>query len=302
MIDISKMQGATVLLVGDVMLDQYVVGAVHRQSPEAPVPVLQEEATTNILGGAANVALNMAAMGGDVTLIGVVGDDAQGRLITQELQDAGVTAHLVVDASRPTTLKTRFLNGDTHLMRRDWESTAPITGTVLDAVVAHMADTNHQAIVLSDYAKGVVQDAVIARAMAADAKVVIDPKGQDYSRYRGASMITPNRAELALVYPNLDEGAGAQALCADHAIDAVLLTRSEDGVSLFQDGQAGIHFPAQATQVSEVSGAGDSVIAAAALALAAGLGMPQAAELGNIAGSRAVEKSGTAIVTAKDLS
>lgn len=301
MIDYDDIKDTHILVVGDVILDRYIIGEANRLSPEAPVPVLLQGQQRSMPGGAANVAMNLAALSVHVHITGLVGADEEAQTLTDHLQHAGVTVHMVTDPQRPTSCKTRMNTADRQIMRWDRETVDPMTPQCSAAMVAIIQAFDGALIILSDYAKGVLCDEVIAAAMAHPAKVVVDPKGTDYNRYRGAALISPNRAELAAVYPDVDYDKAAVALCRDCGIMAVLLTRSEEGVSLYTADALPIHISAEASHVVEVSGAGDSVIAAVALGMATGLSLQEAAILGNRAGSRAVEREGTYAVTLQEL-
>ena len=307
---IDAIQGRRVLVVGDVMLDRFVSGRVNRVSPEAPALVVEVSEERALAGGAANVAANIAALGGQAVLVGVIGQDAVGRELAEAVAAAGVTDALVRLPGRPTTQKTRYLGGDRHLLRADRERVGLDPAEerrVLDAACARMAEC--EAVVLSDYAKGVVSpavaQAVIAAATAVGAPVAVDPKRADLAPFRGARLLTPNRKEMQLATGEdcSDDAscdrAGAALLALTGA--AVLLTLSEQGVVLYRADAAPWRDPARAKVVRDVSGAGDTVIATAALALAAGAAMADAAHLANTAASVVVGKSGTACATAQEL-
>jgi D-beta-D-heptose 7-phosphate kinase/D-beta-D-heptose 1-phosphate adenosyltransferase len=296
-----------VLLVGDVMLDRYLVGAVERISPEAPVPVLHVQRSFNRPGGAGNVAVNMSAMGGRPTLLAAVGADDAGRLLAAALEADGVAGTgLVPSAATPTTVKTRLLAGHNQIARFDEESPLVDTAT-RDRVVAlvreHIAEAD--VAVISDYAKGVC-DAAVCRAVIEAARdrgipVIVDPKGHDFSRYAGAAVLTPNRAETMAVvgFPirGPDEAVRAgQILRRDHGIDAVVVTLGEQGmVVVAADGSAVI--PTQARQVYDVTGAGDSAVATLAVALGRGFELSAACFLANAAAGLQVARVGTARIT-----
>lgn len=304
---------ARVLVIGDVMLDRYVTGEIERISPEAPVPVLSHRATRQMLGGAGNVAANIAALGGKVDLVGLVGRDTDGEAVRGILAEWGIPADgLVASADRPTSVKTRFLAQGQQVLRHDWERTDPVSldeqTALLDAFAARLDAAD--AVILSDYGKGAslppMAPAVIASARNAGKPVVVDPKGRDFTIYRGASAITPNRRELAEA-TNIAigddaavEAAGAW-LIETCALEAVVATRSEDGLSVIRDHAPSIHIPTEAQEVFDVSGAGDTVVAALALGLAAGLDWSEAANLANAAAGVVVGKRGTAQVTPDEL-
>ncbi len=298
--------GARVLIVGDVMLDRYWFGDVHRISPEAPVPVVKVERSDERLGGAANVARNAAALGAQVTLLSVVGDDEPGNLIRSLLEGAGIRAALHVDPLYKTTIKLRVIGRQQQLLRIDFEempSHEVLTGK-LDEFRRLLGEVD--VVILSDYGKGGLTHIaeMIATAKAAGKKVLVDPKGRDYARYTGATMLTPNRAELAQVVgawsSETDLAVRAQALRIELGLEALLLTRSEEGMTLFLPGEV-VNMPAQAREVFDVSGAGDTVIATIGVLTGGGLTLATAASIANRAGAIVVGKLGTAIVTPEEL-
>ncbi len=303
---------ARVLVLGDVMLDRYVSGNASRLSPEAPIPVLRPTARRSALGGAANVALNVATLGGQATLLGVIGDDAEGEDVTRLLSCSELAPHLVVAAGRPTTAKTRFMVGHHQLLRLDEETTIPIDETAAARVLQHFADAlpASDVVVLSDYAKGVFSDTVLqgalAQARAYGCMVIADPKRSDFAAYRGASVLTPNELEVRQA-TRIDAGddagadrAGRRAL-DESGCEAVLVTRSAKGVTLVRREAPALHLPTRARGVADVSGAGDSLVATLAVALGAGATLPQAAMLANITAGISVGKPGTATVTREEL-
>ena len=295
-----------VLVVGDVMLDRYWFGEVDRISPEAPVPVVRVARREDRLGGAANVARNIAALGAQATLVGVVGDDEAGERIDRLAGEAGVRADLVRDAEHPTTLKMRVLGRQQQLLRVDFEqhpAEAALDG--VDAAVArHLA--GHDVVVLSDYAKGALDRvaALITLARKAGVPVLVDPKGDDYRRYRGATLVTPNRAEMQQAVgrwqTESELSERAQRLRGDLQLEALLVTRSEQGMTLFTD-TGREHVDAQAHEVFDVSGAGDTVLATLAVMRAVALPWAEAMNWANRAGGIVVGKLGTSIVTAAEL-
>lgn len=299
--------GVKVLVVGDIMLDRYWFGEVDRISPEAPVPVVRVARREDRLGGAANVARNIAALGAGVSLLGVVGNDEAGLAVTRLAQHDGIQADLVTDEHMPTTLKMRVLGRQQQLLRVDFEQEP--SGAALDAVDQKFDQllARHHMVVLSDYAKGVLSrvPALIARARAAGIPVLVDPKGHNYQRYQGASIITPNRSEMQeavgrwATEQELEQRA--QALRQTLALDALLVTRSEQGMTLFTD-QGRQHTDADAHEVFDVSGAGDTVLATLAVTRAAGLGWFESVLWANRAGGIVVGKLGTSTVSAGELS
>jgi D-beta-D-heptose 7-phosphate kinase/D-beta-D-heptose 1-phosphate adenosyltransferase len=311
---LARFGAHSVLVLGDVMLDRYVLGDVRRISPEAPIPVLRAGRSRAVLGGAGNVAQNVAALGGRAMLLGVVGDDEAGEAVGRALIEAGgtVRASLARATGRPTTIKTRFMSGPHQLLRVDQETTEPIAQAVVADLLARYAEAlcHADVVVLSDYAKGVLCDAVlgpaIAMAQQAGKKVIADPKRVDFAAYRHASVLTPNEAEIAAatgiapVDDDAAEAAGRHALAAS-AADAVLVKRSARGLTLVRQDDAALHIPTRARDVADVSGAGDTLIATFAIMLAAGAGLPQAAEMANAAAAISVGKQGTATVANAEL-
>ena len=302
----EALRGARVLVVGDVMLDRYWFGDVERISPEAPVPVVRVARTDDRLGGAANVARNVAALGAAASLIGVIGADEPGDCVRRLLEASGVAPHLFVDAAVKTTIKLRVIGRTQQLLRIDFEN-KPTD----DALLAKLDEfervvSDHDVVVFSDYGKGGLTHIprMIAAARAAGRRVLVDPKGSEYARYRGAHIITPNRAELREVVGRWADEAElttkAQALRRDLGLEALLVTRSEEGMSLYGEGST-LNVPTVAREVFDVSGAGDTVIATMAAALAAGASLEDAVRLSNQAAGIVVGKLGTAVVTADEL-
>ena len=312
---VDAFTGKHILCVGDVMLDRYVYGAVKRISPEAPIPVLAMESETAMLGAAGNVVRNIVAMGGSASLLGVVGDDEEGREILRLIQDEpNLEANLLTMRGRKTTVKTRYVAGAQQLLRTDSEDVTPLDQEHEDRMIrafeAQVADCD--AVVLSDYAKGVLSaralPVLIKLSKAANKPIIADPKNEDFSLYRGVTVLKPNaiETERATGIPCADNDhaveAGRKSLAASGAT-ALLITRSEKGMTLVSNDQPdGVHFRPQAAEVFDVSGAGDTSSAALTLALAAGGPFDAAAALANLAGSLAVAKMGTAVVLQEELS
>lgn len=303
---LSDLQKARILVVGDVMLDRYWFGEVSRISPEAPVPIVKVERTEERPGGAANVARNAAALGADVALLSVVGDDEPGGTLRQLVEDAGVTANWHRDGSIATTVKLRVIGRQQQLLRVDFE-TLPSREVLLDKLADYrrmLADRN--VIILSDYGKGglahIAQMIEFARAQGK--LVLVDPKGDDYARYSGASILTPNRSELREVvgrWKTEDElTAKAQALREKLDLQALLVTRSEEGMTLYERDRVR-HEPARAREVFDVSGAGDTVIATLGVMLGAGVSLDRAVAISNHAAGIVVGKLGTAVVNPQEL-
>jgi D-beta-D-heptose 7-phosphate kinase/D-beta-D-heptose 1-phosphate adenosyltransferase len=305
--------GCRVMVIGDLMLDRYLSGSVERLSPEAPVPVLLRESERAVLGGAANVCANLAALGAEVVAIGVIGADEAGSLLLDLLRaypklDAD---HLVTDPHRPTTCKIRVMSGAHQMVRIDVESRAHIAAEVERAVASAIENNLSSAdvVVVSDYAKGLCNDRVIRlvieRAAEAGKASIIDPKQRDFAIYRNATLIKPNRRELvdATGLPcETDQQAETAALAAiAQTNSAILLTRSEHGMSYFERGKKPLHLKTAAQDVFDVSGAGDTVLALAALGTAARLPAGELMRLANAAASIVVSKIGTAVVSAREL-
>ena len=311
---LSDLAGQTVLCIGDLMLDEFVYGEVSRISPEAPTPVIACKRSELMVGGAGNVARNLVALGTRCIFVGVVGDDATGRALSDTLNaEPLVEARLVVDGARQTTRKVRFVSEhfSTHLLRADWELAAPVDAASEEAIVAHaLAALPHAgAVVLSDYAKGALTPrvirAVIQAARDAGKPVIVDPKGRDYSIYHGATMITPNRQELAdathrTATTDDEIAAAAAGLRKALSAQAVLVTRSEAGMTLVHDG-ASVHVPAYPVRVRDVSGAGDTVVAIIAAMLALRADFESAMRAANAGAAVVVGKRGTATVSVAEL-
>ncbi|QLI82927.1 D-glycero-beta-D-manno-heptose-7-phosphate kinase [Chitinibacter fontanus] len=302
----ERVKAARVLVVGDVMLDRYWFGDVERISPEAPVPVARITKTDERAGGAANVARNIVALGGHAKLLSVVGDDEAGRNLERLLLDAGIDTCFHRDASISTTVKLRVLARQQQLLRIDFENLPnhEVLAAKLDEFKASLHGID--VVILSDYGKGSLAhvQAMIQAANTAGKPVLVDPKGDQYAAYAGATLLTPNRSEFRQVAGSwsneseLVEKAGQ--LREKLNLQALLVTRSEEGMTLFKDGEV-VHKPTQAREVFDVSGAGDTVIATLGLMLAAGLSMPEAMEWSNKAAGIVVAKLGTAVATADEL-
>jgi len=311
---LSALADQTVLCIGDLMLDEFVYGDVSRISPEAPAPVIAVKRSEVMIGGAGNVARNLVSLGVRCIFVGVVGDDDAGLALTEALSaEPLVEFHLVTDTERQTTRKVRFVSEhfSTHLLRADWEAAAPVDKKTEDTLIAHAlkAMPKAGAVILSDYAKGTlsarVVRAVIDAANALKKPVVVDPKGRDYSVYRGATIITPNRQELAdatHTSATTDEEIVVAATALAEAVDAgaVLVTRSEEGMTLVSVG-AEVHVPAYPVRVRDVSGAGDTVVAVLAAMLALGADFESAARAANAGAAVVVGKRGTATLSVAEL-
>ncbi len=306
--NISKEQlaAARVLVVGDTMLDRYWYGAVERISPEAPVPVVKVNKEEERIGGAGNVAFNVVTLGAQASFLGVVGDDEPGHRMEALLEKTGIAAHLKRDPGLMTTVKLRVIGRHQQLLRMDFENEPDHEALALQNEAFVQIVPQHQAVLFSDYGKGGLAHIpkMIAAARAAGKPVLIDPKGSDYTRYAGATVITPNRAEMQQVVGGWSDAAGlrtkAQNLREQLNLDAVLVTLSEEGMTLF-DAQGETHVDANAREVFDVTGAGDTVIATLAALVAAGMPLREAMPLANKAGGIVVGKFGTATVSYEEL-
>jgi D-beta-D-heptose 7-phosphate kinase/D-beta-D-heptose 1-phosphate adenosyltransferase len=311
---LAQVPGKRVACVGDLMVDRFVYGSVSRVSPEAPIPVLKRTRELKMLGAAGNVARNVAALGGSVALVGLVGGDGIGheasRLVGEE--EPAIEGYLVTDPSRPTTLKTRFISGSQQLLRVDLEESRPVSGEVEHRLVRTIRDAAREAgvILISDYGKGVVTDAVIAAARDAaaesGARVIVDSKARSFSRYGDVDLVKPNAAELAYATELPTETDAEMEAAIQRALElwatkGVLVTRAGKGVSLGLRGQPVRHFPTTAREVFDASGAGDTALAALGLALAAGASLDDAIAFAQLASGVAIGKAGTATVTPDEL-
>jgi D-beta-D-heptose 7-phosphate kinase/D-beta-D-heptose 1-phosphate adenosyltransferase len=312
---LMALPGRRVLIVGDLMLDEYIWGDVRRISPEAPVPVVHRRGQTYRPGGAGNVAANVAALGGVPVLVGIVGQDIMAETLRTALADVGVNGaeDLIAVADRPTTVKSRIMGHHQQMLRLDTEVTEPVSPAVAGQVLArcrhHIAEAD--VCLLSDYAKGLLTPALcqelIGLAQRRGIPVVVDPKGRDYRKYAGATVITPNTAEALLAAGlHLEDGFEladvVQVLRLQIGPSHLLITRGAEGMTLYPAEEAdGIHIPAAARAVYDVTGAGDTVAATVALALAAGASLPAAARLAATAAGIVVGKLGTATVSWQEL-
>jgi rfaE bifunctional protein kinase chain/domain/rfaE bifunctional protein nucleotidyltransferase chain/domain len=310
---LDSFRGRRVLVLGDIMLDRYWFGTVNRISPEAPVPIIKKRGNALAPGGSANVAANIASLGGVPILVGTIGGDDAGRELRGVLEERGIgLEHLVVEAGRPTTIKTRIIAQNQQVVRVDEEETAPAGPSIL----ARIAETigallpSVDILVISDYAKGLVlpelAGQVIRMAHSLQRRVIVDSKAADYSSFKGAYLLTPNRTEAAAaagVAPNRPDSvivAGTRLLEALE-VEAVLITQSEEGMTLFERGCDPVIFPTRARTVYDVTGAGDTVVATIGLALAAGASLAVTIELANLAAGIAVEHVGTSAITGDQL-
>jgi rfaE bifunctional protein kinase chain/domain len=301
-----------ILVVGDVILDEYLWGSVRGISPEGPVPVVEIRQQTHAPGGASNVAANIASLGGNVELIGVVGVDIQAsKLLDLFSQTPRISPHLFSCQDRPTTTKTRIIAHSQQMLRTDREERHPISqeteDDILTCVQSHV-DTIH-ACVLSDYAKGVLTEnllhSIISLCKQASIPVIVDPKGHHYSRYRGATVVTPNTIEANLAAGNYEGDMAieqvADRLQSEIGDGTLLITRGDQGMALFRQNALPIHIPAQARTVYDVTGAGDTVVAVLALLLSVGMDIEAAARMANYAAGIVVGKVGTACIGLEEL-
>ena len=306
-IHMPRFDKAQVLVVGDLMLDRYWQGPTSRISPEAPVPIVKVEQHEDRPGGAANVALNVTALGAGVSLVGLVGDDEAGIALEKQLQSARVNCAFSKTDGEPTITKLRVISRHQQLIRLDFEE--PFSSNYGEQVVNATTPllANVGVLVLSDYGKGTLSDCqrLVREAKAQNVAVLVDPKGCDFTRYRGATLLTPNLSEFEAIVgvcKTEDElVTRGQALVKTLELDALLVTRSEQGMTLIRANKEELHFPARAREVFDVTGAGDTVISTLAAALAAGEDLPNAVALSNIAASIVVGKLGTAAISAPEL-
>ncbi len=312
---IARFRGRRVLVVGDLMLDQYIRGSVSRISPEAPVPVVRVTGESFIPGGAGNVVSNLAALGAAVTVVGVVGEDEAGRRLLEQFRadDASVEG-VCVDFERQTTQKCRVVAERQQAVRFDRETVGPLSHATETRLLASLAEElpRADAVILSDYGKGVIGPRLLAAAIPAARRrglpITVDPKPEHFRRYKGVTCVTPNTSE-AWACMRREPKAGPEAVAAlgrdilrELKSRSVLITRGPDGMSLFEDRGRITHIPTVAREVFDVSGAGDTVISTLTLALAAGSSLTRAAELANQAAGIVVGKLGTAVTDAAELS
>ena len=304
--------GARVLAVGDVMVDHFQYGTVDRISPEAPIPVLKVEDEFTMLGGAGNVVRNLIALGAKTRFVTVIGDDRAGKDVARKIKAHGIPDKPIVDKDRRTSTKTRFIAGVQQVLRADRETTHTLAPGIENKLIKAAASAMRGCgvVVLSDYGKGVLTGKaaaeIIKRARKAGKPVVVDPKGNDFARYRGADLITPNRRELAdatgmTIDTGKDVVRAAKKLIRKFKFGAVLVTLSGDGMTVVPGRGPAIHLAAEAQEVFDVSGAGDTVAATVAAALGAGIGLAEAAALANVAAGIVVGKVGTAVAYADDV-
>jgi D-beta-D-heptose 7-phosphate kinase/D-beta-D-heptose 1-phosphate adenosyltransferase len=310
---LASFHRARVLVLGDVMLDRFVYGSVERTSPEAPVPVMALERTSTIPGGAANVARNVAALGARAVLIGVVGEDEAAIELRQQLSEvASLRAHLIADPSRPTTSKTRYIADRQQVLRADVEVATPLAEPMAEETLAQYraALAEVDIVILSDYGKGVLSDSVttraIAAATAAGKPLLVDPKSRSFLKYKGATVLTPNKQELKSACGHdcsTDEQvvAAARQILAQGICATVVATRGKEGMSIIQTDGSALHIRTVASEVYDVTGAGDTAVAAMAVGLASGADISNVARLANVAAGIVVGKYGTATATPDEI-
>jgi len=304
---------ARIVVIGDVMLDRYWWGSVTRISPEAPVPVIRLDRTTVSPGGAANVAVNISSLGTQAILIGCVGLDEEAEQLRSAIEGKGVSAaHMVSAKERRTSVKTRIVAHSQQVARVDSEDTSEVDEACSVDLIKQIEDVINDAklVIVSDYAKGVLSTSVLtnifAKATEFNIPVLVDPKGKDFAKYSGATVITPNRREAAEAC-KLDESIeNITQIAGNHLIESfdfpnVLITESEKGMTLFEKGKESVHFDAATHEVYDVTGAGDTVIATLGVAIASGFDLPSAVELANMAAGIAVGQIGTAAITSAQL-
>lgn len=315
---ISSFPDKKILIIGDIMLDRYVYGDVTRISPEAPTQILDIGGTVATIGAAANCAKNITALGAQVTLVSVIGDDEAGREITRQIgEERGITPYLLTEKHRHSTVKTRYVSGNYQLLRADWEYDADICHVTESRIIDLICGTDHgigiedhssliathDVIVLSDYDKGVLTPRVIKEIVkAAKGKpVIIDPKKSDWNIYSGATVLTPNLNEWFIANNKSYDERSVVSKAIECGIDNILVTRSKDGVSLIKKNGSIWNIPSTAKAIVDVTGAGDTVVAVLALGIAAGMTLPDSARLANHAAGIVVGKPRTATATVAEL-
>ncbi len=310
---LSRMQGRKVIVVGDLMIDQYIWGDVARVSPEAPVPIVGVSRETLRLGGAANVANNVKALGGAVEICGLAGDDQMGRWLIRDLekQMMGVRG-IILDDNRPTTLKTRVIAHNQQVVRFDREVAAPLARETEESILGMITSLLPEsgAIIISDYAKGVISPTLLKRvtdiAAGADMPVAVDPKSSHFAMYRGVTVLTPNLFEAAagagmVIGSIADLEEAGNRIVEKLGCPYLLITRGDQGMTLFTRGQKALHIPAVSREVYDVTGAGDTVVATLALALAADISMYESAWLSNVAAGVVVGEVGTVTISREQM-
>ena len=306
-LDLTALEQASVLVVGDVMLDRYWHGGTLRISPEAPVPVVQIRDSEDRPGGAANVALNIASLGAHAALAGLVGDDDNAETLSTRLDSAGVSTYFECSVGIPTITKLRVVSRNQQLIRLDFEESLAEVDTSGLLARVKSALPACDLVILSDYGKGTLNrvEELIRLVRASGKRVLVDPKGSDFGRYRGASVLTPNLTEFEAVVghcrDDVELAERGEALRIELELEALLITRSEKGMTLIREGHEPLHLPTRAREVYDVTGAGDTVIGMLGLALAADHGFPEAMTLANLAAGLVVAKPGTATLSIAEL-
>lgn len=306
---INSWKDKKIAIIGDLMIDEYIIGKIERISPEAPVPILEVEEEKYVLGGASNVANNIKSLGGDPILIGVIGEDKGGEKVINLLEEKKIKNYLIIDNLRPTTTKTRLISLGQQIVRMDREKKSPISQEIEEKIIDYLTEIidNIELIILSDYAKGVLTPSltqrIISLSLSKNKKLVADPKGRDYSKYKGVSFITPNEKE-AKIASNMEEDFDliicAQRLNEIIKGEGIIITRGENGMFFYS--QDYYYFiPALKVEVRDVTGAGDTVISAFALALSNDATPLEASIISNFAASCVVRKLGTSTVTTSEL-
>jgi len=310
---VQRLEGKKLLVVGDIMVDEYIWGSVSRISPEAPVPIVEVQTEELRLGGAANVAANVCSLGGEAILMGVVGDDILAEYLMDDLSRRGMDGRgIIVDKRRPTTIKTRVIAGSQQIVRFDKESLEEIKGGNLSRLVQNVRErlSEVEGLVIADYGKGIITmdllQWLIPEALRLGKIISVDPKENHFPLYRGVTVITPNHKEAAAaqrrsIRTEDDLNTVGLALLSEIGVQAVLITRGSHGMRLFERGKSPVQIDTVAREVYDVVGAGDTVVAALTLALAAGAGLEDAARLSNCAAGVVVGKKGTATVTVEEL-
>lgn len=311
---IKKFSKARAVLVGDIMLDSFVYGGVSRISPEGPIPVLSVTREDTMLGGAGNVFANLRALGCQVDVVGALGQDSAGREIMDCVEDMGSSVDgLFIENNRPTILKTRYLSQNQQLLRVDREQASPVSKNTQDQILNYVSKVigKAQVLILSDYGKGTLTPPLLKNLIAVAKKnkipVIVDPKGNDFSIYKGATIVTPNKKELVLatngapVQTDKDIEQTSAMLMKQAGIENIIATRSEDGISVIPKKGKAAHFKTKAQEVYDVSGAGDTVVAALAAVISSGGSLEEAAQIANIAAGLVVAKVGTAVIRADEI-
>lgn len=311
---VEKFSNSRILLVGDIMLDSFVYGGVSRISPEGPIPVLSVTREDTMLGGAGNVFANLRALGCQVDVVAALGQDSAGREIMDCVEDMSSSIDgLFIEEGRPTILKTRYLSQNQQLLRVDREHATPVSKNTQDNILNHVSKVigKAQVLILSDYGKGTLTPSLIKNLIALAKKnkipVIVDPKGNDFSIYKGATIVTPNKKELVLatngapVQTDKDIEQTSAVLMKQTGIENIIVTRSEDGISVIPKKGKITHFKTKAQEVYDVSGAGDTVVSALAAVISSGGSLEQAAQIANIAAGLVVAKVGTAVIRASEI-